>query len=206
MSKIIGKLRFDAETKKINSGVFSTEFDYSKNAEYNEMIKAKNYISVSQEEADLWKSNNQNGIEMCVIDGVLQLFVEADDVKLERAKEVKLSALKSFYSSNENWEITIKHAGNIKPALQPLILQQNTIGKFATTLYFTDVNGGEFQVLLTNAKAIVMLNDNNLIGYALRKKNLELVSQISNAKSVEEVEKIDIEKEFATVKKIITIS
>lgn len=198
--EVFAKVRFDIETKKTNA-YFHTDEDWSKHPEYQAMIKLGNFYEATLEEYLLC-----NNAQQCVIDGVLQPFVEADDVKIKRAREVKLSKLKSFYSSNENWEITIKHTGSIKPALQPLVLQQNIIGKFATTIYFTDVNGDEYQVLLTNAKAIVMLNENTLIGYALKKKNRELVSQISNAKSVEEVEKIDIEKEFATVKKIITIS
>ena len=198
--EVFTKVRFDIETKKTNA-YFHADEDWSKHGEYQEMIKLGNYYEATFEEYLLC-----NNAQQCVIDGVLQPFVEADDVKLKMARAVKLSELKSFYSSNENWEFTIKHTGNIKPALQPLVLQQNTIGKFATKLYFSDVNGDEYKVLLTNAKAVVMLDDNNSIGYALKKKNLELVSQISNAKSVEEVEKIDIEKEFATVKKIITIS
>lgn len=198
--KVFTKVRFDIETKKTNA-YFHADEDWSEHPEYPTMIKLGNFYEATFEEFLLCNNSQQ-----CVIDGVLQPFVEADDSTLKMARAVKLSKLKSFYSSNENWEFTIKHTGNIKPALQPLVLQQNTIGKFATKLYFSDVNGDEYKVLLTNAKAVVMLDDNNSIGYALKKKNLELVSQISNAKSVEEVEKIDIEKEFATVKKIITIS
>lgn len=193
--EVFAKVRFDIETKKANA-YFHADEDWSKHPEYQAMIKLGNFYEATLEEYLLCNNSQQ-----CVIDGVLQLFVEADSVKLERAKEVKLSELKRFYSSDENWKITIKHTGSIKPALQPLVLQQNTIGKFATKLYFTDVNGGEYQALLKDAK-----DDNNFIGYALKKKNLELISQISNAKSVEDIEKIDIEKEFATVKKIITIS
>lgn len=198
--EVFAKVRFDIETKKTNA-YFHTDEDWSKHPEYQAMIKLGNFYEATLEEYLLCNNSQQ-----CVIDGVLQLFVEADSVKLERAKEVKLSELKRFYSSDENWKIIIKHTGSIKPTLQPLVLQQNTIGKFATKLYFIDVNGGEYQALLTNAKALAMVDDNNSIGYALKKKNLELVSQISNAKSVEDIEKIDIEKEFATVKKIITIS
>lgn len=194
-------MRFDAETKKINSGVFYAKFDYSKNAEYNEMIKAKNYIEVSQEQFDLWKSNNQNGVEMCVIDGVLQLFVEADDVKFERAKADKLRELANVYSSTSTWQCTLKAVDGT------LTREKNWLRDNITlTSRFKDDKGVPFVKNFTAEQILQIRDDLQCFGSLIFDKKEEIESKINSAKKIADIEKIDIEKEFATVKKIITIS
>lgn len=201
MSKIIGKLRFDAGTKKINSGVFSVEVDYSKNSEYIEMMQSKNYIEVSQEQADLWNSNNQNGIEMCVIDGVLQLFVEADDVKLERAKADKLRELANVYSNISTWEFTLKDIDGTLTQSSDWLL-----AKISTKPIFYDDEGNVMQKTFTVEKVFEIIDKINAKGFEILTAKKTITTKINSAKKIADIEKIDIEKEFATVKKIITIS
>lgn len=194
-------MRFDAKTKKINSGIFPLEYDYSKNSEYIEMIKSKNYIEVSQEEFDLWKSNNQNGIEMCVIDGVLQPFVESDDVKLEKAKELKLSELKSFYSSNSAWQCTLKAVDGTLTRDKNWLRDNITL-----TSSFKNDQGVEFVKSFTLDEVFKIRDDLQAFGNVVRLKKEAIESKINSAEKIADIEKIDIEKEFEVLNRTIEIA
>lgn len=198
--EVFAKVRFDIETKKANA-YFHADEDWSNHPEYPTMIKLGNFYEATFEEYLLC-----NNAQQCVIDGVLQPFVEADDVKLERAKALKSSELSRIYASDDTWKFTIIYEPVQTPVLCPTKLQQNVIAKLGTVIEFYDINGNEKNITTTTTKSSAMINDNTKIALSLKRKNKEVLLKISNAKSVEEVEKIDIEKEFATVKKIITIS
>lgn len=201
MSNIIGKLRFDAETKKINSGVFPLKYDYSKNSEYIEMIKSKNYIEVSQEQFDLWNSNNQNGIEMCVIDGKIQEYVELLEVKLEKAKAKKIAELKTIYSSDKTWECTLKNTTNsITKTKQWFVVNLSLSMEFETDQKTI------ITLALTQDKYFGILNLLSAFGTKVFNVNKDLQTRINLATKVLDIDAINIEAEFAKINKIITVA
>ena len=201
MQKIVGKVRFDAQTKKINSGVFPLEFDYSSNIEYNEMLKTKNYIEVSKEQSDLLKSNNEKGIEMCVIDGKIQEYVEPLEVKLENAKALKSSELLKIYASSETWSCVVQDTvGFIKK-------EKNWIfTNISTKMQFKYDYGDFFEKNLILEDVENIKNKLNDIGFNLYKVQDKIKSLIHNAKTIEEIDAINIEEEFAKINKIITVA
>jgi hypothetical protein len=200
MSKIIGKVRFDAQTKKINSGTFPLEFDYSSNIEYNEMLKTKNYIEVSKQQSDLLKSSNEKGITMCVIDGKIQEYVEPLEVKLENAKALKNSELSKIYASSETWSCVVQDtAGFIKK-------EKNWIfTNISTKMQFRYDSGEFFEKKLSSEDIDDIKNQLNDIGWKIFNINIQIKDLISNAKTIEEIQAIDIQKEFSRIEKVITI-
>jgi len=194
-TEVFAKVRFDNETKRTNA-YFHTDEDWSKNAEYQEMIKLGNFYEATFEEFLLC-----NNTQQCVIDGVLQLFVEADDVKLERARKVKLSELKSFYSKNSTWQCTLKAVDGT------LTREKNWLRDNITlTSRFKDDKGVPFVKNFTAEQILKIRDDLQGWGSLILDKKEEIESKINSAKKIADIEKIDIEKDFATVKKIITIS
>jgi hypothetical protein len=201
MSKIIGKVRFDAQTKKINSGTFLLELDYSSNIEYNEMLKTKNYIEVSKEQSDLLKSNNEKGIEMCVIDGKIQEYVIPEAVRLEKAKAKKIAELQTIYSSDKIWECTLK----------------NTTNSITKTKQWFCINLSPSMEFETDQKTIItitipadkyfgILNLLSAFGTKVFNVNKDLQTRINLATKVLDIDAINIEAEFAKINKIITVA
>ena len=113
MQKIIGKVRFDAQTK-ITNGNF-VNLNYSQNPEYIEMLKVGNFIDVTEEQYQFIRSNNNNGIEVCVIDGVLHACIEGDDERLQKLKKAKKQKfeelVKAYYANEEKLIINIPFNG-----------------------------------------------------------------------------------------------
>jgi hypothetical protein len=201
MSKIIGKVRFDAQTKKINSGVFSLELNYTYNIEYNEMLKNKNYIEVSKEQSDLLKSNNEKGIEMCVIDGKIQEYVELLEVKLENAKAKKIAELKTIYSNDKTWECTLKNTTNsITKTKQWFVVNLSLSMEFETDQKTI------ITLALTQDKYFMILNLLSAFGTKVFNVNKDLQTRINLATKVLDIDAINIEAEFAKINKIITVA
>ena len=193
--EVFVKVRFDIETKKTNA-YFHADEDWSKHGEYQEMIKLGNYYEATFEEYLLC-----NNAQQCVIDGVLQPFVEADDSKLKMARAVKLSELKSFYSKASTWECTLKAVDGA------LTREKNWLRDNITlTSRFKDDKGVPFVKIFTAEQILKIKDDLQCFGSLIFDKKEEIESKINSAKKIADIEKIDIEKEFATVKKIITIS
>jgi len=194
------KMRFDKETKIINAP-FHCDENWDKNILYQEMIKEGNFFEASEEEYFLCFSGKQ----FCYIDGKIQEYVDPLEVKLESARALKSSELQKVYASEDIWKFTIIYEPVQTPALLPLVLQNNTIGKFATTIQFKDKSGAKKMMSISDRKAIGVLNDNTKIALALKDTKEAIELKISNAKTIEEVEAIDIQKEFSSVEKVITI-
>ncbi len=113
MQNIIGKVRFDAQTK-ITNGNFVYD-NYSRNPEYIQMLEAGNFIDVTEEQYQFIRSNNDNGIDVCVIDGQLVEYSEDLNTKLANlkiAKKQKFEKLfKEYYSNLEVCRMKITFNG-----------------------------------------------------------------------------------------------
>jgi len=198
--RAFAKIRFDKETKIINA-YFHCDQKWDHHSYYQEMIKEGNFFEASEQEYFLCVS----GKRFCYIDGKIQEYVEHLEVKLENAKALKSSELQKVYASDDIWKFTIIYEPVQTPALLPLVLQNNTIGKFATTIQFKDKSGTKKIISISDKKAIGVLNDNTKLALALKdiKEAIELA--ISNAKTIEEIQAIDIQGGFSSIEKVITI-
>jgi hypothetical protein len=194
------KIRFDKETKIINR-FFHCNENWDNNNDYQAMIKEGNFFEASEQEYFLCVS----GKEFCYIDGKIQEYIEHLEVKLESSKTLKKSELKKVYANDDTWKFTIIYEPVQTPALLPLVLQNNIIGKFATTIQFKDKGGAKKIISISNTKAIGVLNDNTKIALALKDTKEAIELKISNAKTIEAIQAIDIQKEFSSIEKVITI-
>lgn len=113
MQNIIGKVRFDAQTK-ITNGNF-VNLDYSQNSEYIAMLEEGNFIDVTQEQYDFIRSNNNNGINVSVIDGMLQVYAMNESERLQKLKQAKKAKfenlIKAYYANTEKLIINIPFNG-----------------------------------------------------------------------------------------------
>ena len=103
MEQIIGKVRFEPQTKKINSGLFPSNTDYSQNSDYIAMLEAGNCIDITQEQYEFIFDHNNNGFDVCVIDGVLVSCLEDPSVtltKLKKARARKFEEISNAYYAN----------------------------------------------------------------------------------------------------------
>lgn len=101
MSEIIGQVRFNPQTKITNGNFVYGE--YSQNAEYIEMLQVGNFIDVTEEQYNLLRSYNDNGTDVCVIDGVLVPCIEDPSVtltKLKKARARKFEEISNAYYAN----------------------------------------------------------------------------------------------------------
>lgn len=199
MQNIIGKVRFDAQTK-ITNGNFVSD-NYSNNPEYIEMLKVGNFIDVTEEQYQFIRSNNDNGIDVCVIDGKLQVYVIPDDIKLEKAKARKLSVLQSFYSSNKTWEFTLKDIDGTLTQTSDWLL-----AKISTTPIFYDDKGNVIKKTFTVDKAFEIIDKINAKGFEILTTKKTITTKINSAKKIADIENIDIESEFDKINKIIEIA
>ena len=198
MQNIIGKVRLDAQTK-ITNGNFDYD-NYSQNPEYIEMLKVGNFIDVTEEQFQFIRSNNDNGTDVCVINGKLQVYVTPDSIKLEKAKAMKLCELQSFYSSNKTWECTLKDIDGA--------LTQNSdwlLAKISTTPIFYDDKGNVIKKIFTVDKVFEIIDKINAKGFEILTIKKTITTKINSAKKVTDIENIDIESEFAKINKIINI-
>lgn len=193
--EVFAKVRFDIETKKTNA-FFHADENWSDHAEYQEMIKLGNFYEATFEECLLC-----NNAQQCVIDGVLQPFVESDDVKLERAKELKLSELKIFYSKTSTWQCTLKAVDG------SLTRDKNWLRDNITlTSRFKDDEGVPFVKNFTAEQILKIRDDLQYFGSLVFEKKEEIESKINSAQKISDIEKIDIENEFEKINKIIEIA
>jgi hypothetical protein len=201
MKQIVGKVRFDAQTKITNAYFREDILDYSGNIEYQEMIKSKNFYEATLDEFNLCVTNEANGIQMCVINGILQVYVIPDDIKLAKAKTNKLSELQRIYSSGETWILTLKD-GNSKLTKEQLWLLQ----RISTNPKFKDDNGNLIDKIFTVDKVFEIINQLNNKGLEILTLFDALTLQINSATSISDIKNIDISSELAKIEKIIDIS
>jgi len=199
MKNIIGKVRFDAQTK-ITNGNF-VNLNYSQNPEYIEMIKVGNFIDVTEEQYQFIRSNNNNGIEVCVIDGKLQVYVTPEAVKLEQAKARKLSVLQSFYSSDKPWECTLKNTTNsITKTKQWFCINLSPSMEFETDQKTITT------ITIPPDKYFTILNLLSAFGTKVFNVNKDLQNKINLATKIADIDAINIEAEFAKINKIILVA
>lgn len=113
MSEIYGKVRYDVDTKIINSSAYTPDMENF--PEYQEMLLAGNYIDVTYDEFLDLTTKIQNGIIMCVIDGVLQEYQKTPEelaVELRAAKYRKrMQLIANHYAVSEIVTIEIPFQG-----------------------------------------------------------------------------------------------
>jgi len=206
MNTKIGKVIFNPETKKIIPCLFSKKDDWSKNIDYISAQSSGNLIDVTEAEFNkLREGHDITNTEYVYIDGKIQEYVEPLEVKLESAKALKSSELQKVYASEETWKFTIIYEPVQTPALLPLVLQSIIIKGFATTMQFKDKSGAKKMITISSTKAVGVLNDNTKIALALKDTKEAIELKISNAKTIKEIEAIDIQGEFSSIEKVITI-
>lgn len=206
MNTKIGKVIFNPETKKIIPCLFSKKDDWSKNIDYISAQSSGNLIDVTEAEFNkLREGHDITNTEYVYIDGKIQEYVEPLEVKLENAKALKSSELQKVYASEETWKFTIIYEPVQTPALLPLVLQSIIIKGFATTMQFKDKSGAKKMITISSTKAVGVLNDNTKIALALKDTKEAIELKISNAKTIKEIEAIDIQGEFSSIEKVITI-
>lgn len=199
MQNIIGKVRFDAQTKITNANFVYA--NYSQNPKYIEMLKNKNFIEVTEEQYQFIRSNNNNGIEVCVIDGKLQVYATPEAVKLEQAKARKLSVLQSFYSSDKPWECTLKNTTNsITKTKQWFCINLSPSMEFETDQKTI------ITITISQDKYFVILNLLSAFGTKVFNVNKDLQNKINLSTKVADIDAINIEAEFAKINKIIIVA
>lgn len=199
MQNIIGKVRFDAQTK-ITNGNF-VNLNYSQNPEYIKMLTDGNFIDVTEEQYQFIRSNNNNGIEVCVIDGKLQVYVTPDSIKLEKAKVRKLSVLQSFYSSNKTWECTLKNTTNSITKTKDWFCIN-----LSPSMEFETDQKTIITITIPPDKYFVILNLLSAFGTKVFNVNKDLQNKINLATKVADIDAINIEAEFAKINKIIIVA
>ena len=99
--EIIGKVRFDQQTKIINgSFVYG---NYSQNSEYIEMLEVGNFIDVTEEEHNFIFYHNNNGFDVCIMNDELVKCVEDPSIaltKLKKARARKFEEISNAYYAN----------------------------------------------------------------------------------------------------------
>lgn len=102
------KVRYSQETGSVTGYFHDSEFDYSSNTEYQEMLTTGNYIKISKTEFQ----EKYSGKEMTVKNGILQEYISSDAEILQQAKNQKKFELNAYYSSDKCWNITLHSIGN----------------------------------------------------------------------------------------------
>lgn len=202
MQKIVGKVRFDAQTKIINSGLFNIKFDYSKNLEYIEMLQNTNFIDVTEEQYQFIRSKNDNGIEVCVIDSKIQEYVIPESIKVQNAKQEKLSEIDKFKKAILYAPLEYKNF--ILLATEKA--QNNIVGTLVSSFdkkQWIDIGGNDIELSRSEFEEIRDIIEKR--SYLCYKTEADLIKNISTAKDAKELANIDIEKEFAKIDKIINI-
>lgn len=202
MQNIIGKVRFDAQTKKINSGLFLKEMNYSQNTEYVQMIELGNFIEVTEEQYQFIRSKNDNGIEVCVIDSKIQEYVIPESIKVQNAKQEKLSEIDKFKKAILYAPLEYKNF--ILLATEKA--QNNIVGTLVSSFdkkQWIDIGGNDIELSRSEFEEIRNIIEKR--SYLCYKTEADLIKNISTAKDISELNNIDIEAEFAKVDKIINI-
>lgn len=203
MQNIIGKVRFDAQTKKINSGLFLKEMNYSQNTEYVQMIELGNFIEVTEEQYQFIRSKNDNGIEVCVIDSKIQEYVIPESIKVQNAKQEKLSEIDKFKKAILYAPLEYKNF--ILLATEKA--QNNIVGTLVSSFdkkQWIDIGGNDIELSRSEFEEIRDIIEKR--SYLCYKTEADLIKNISTAKDISELNNIDIEAEFAKVNKIITVA
>jgi hypothetical protein len=193
-------VRFDAQTKIINGNF--VYLDYSQNPEYIQMLKNKNFIEVTEEQYQFIRSKNDNGIEVCVIDGNIQEYVIPESIKLQNAKQEKLDEIDKFKKAILYAPLEYKNF--ILPATEKA--QNNIVGTLVSSFdkkKWIDIGGNDIELSRSEFEEIRDIIEKR--SYLCYKTAAYLIKNISTAKDVKELAKIDIEKEFAKIDKIINI-
>lgn len=201
MQTIIGKVRFDAQTK-ITNGNF-VNLNYSQNPEYIEMLKVGNFIDVTEEQYQFIRSNNNNGIEVCVIDGKLQVCVMPDSIKLAKLKQGKLGQIETLKKSI--LYAPLKYKTFILTASERA--QNNIVASLVVPfekIKWLDASGNVIELSFNEFKEI-----RNIIAertFLCYETEAILIKQVSTSEKVADIDAINIEKEFAKINKIIEIA
>lgn len=200
MSEIIGKVRFNPQTKITNGNFVYGE--YSQNAEYIEMLQNTNFIDVTEEQYQFIRSKNDNGIEVCVIDGKIQEYVVPESIKLQNAKQEKLSEIDKFKKAILYAPLEYKNF--ILLATEKA--QNNIVGTLVSSFdkkKWIDIGGNDIELSRSEFEEIRDIIEKR--SYLCYKTAADLIKNISTSKDISELNNINIEAEFAKIDKIINI-
>jgi len=114
---------------------------------------------------------------------------------------VKLSELKSFYSNISTWEFTLKDIDGTLTQSSDWLL-----AKISTKPIFYDDKGNVMQKTFTVEKVFEIIDKINAKGFEILTAKKTITTKINSAKKIADIEKIDIEKEFAQINRVIEIA
>jgi hypothetical protein len=165
------------------------------------MLIYGNFIDITEEQYQFIRSKNDNGIAVCVIDGKIQEYVIPESIKLENAKQEKLSELQGIYSKDETWKFTLKDVDGTLTRTSDWLLS-----KISTKPTFFNDNGEVVNKDFSVEKVFEIMDKINAKSFEILTTKKTLIVAINSAVITSDISSIDIEKEFAKVNKIIDIT
>lgn len=157
---------------------------YKKNPETGEIREYANIDNIGVE-ASNWPDGTQEEIDC----------YELEKVRTEKSKE-----LDAYYDSSELWAFTLKDGqGN------SLTREQNWfLPRITKNIFLISDEGNKVLTTIQDPEAIRA--ELNNIGIVIFEKKSEILIQIKNAKTITEINKIDITQEFKGVNKEIVLT
>ena len=126
---------------------------------------------------------------------------EASIHLLKSARDGKLKELANVYSNTSTWQCTLKAVDGT------LTREKNWLRDNITlTSRFKDDKGVSFVKIFTAEQILKIKDDLQCFGSLIFDKKEEIESKINSAKKIADIEKIDIEKEFAQINSVIEIA
>lgn len=157
---------------------------YKKNPETGEIREYANIDNIGVQ-ASNWPDGTQEEIDC----------YELEKVRTEKSKE-----LDAYYDSSELWAFTLKDGqGN------SLTREQNWfLPRITKNIFLISDEGNKVLTTIQDPEAIRA--ELNNIGIVIFEKKSEILTQIKNAKTITEINKIDITQEFKGVNKEIVLT
>ena len=126
---------------------------------------------------------------------------EASIHLLKSARDGKLRELANVYSNNSTWECTLKAVDGTLTRDKNWLRDNITL-----TSRFKDDKGVPFVKNFTAEQILKIRDDLQGWGSLILDKKEAIESKINSAKKIADIEKIDIEKEFAQINRVIEIA
>ena len=120
---------------------------------------------------------------------------------LKSARDGKLKELANIYSNTSTWQCTLKAVDGTLTGEKNWLRDNITL-----TSRFKDDKGVPFVKNFTGEQILKIRDDLQCFGCIILDKKEEIESKINSAEKIADIEKIDIEKEFAQINSVIQIA
>lgn len=190
------KVSFDPKTTLV-TGYYDLSLNYNNIPENIIVITDEQYKNIED-------INN-----MCIINGVLQVFIKSNLAILQESIAQKLLLLKSYYYSDATWTISVvqdKNSLNSKTcdwwqSICNSIVSANITASFS--LYAP--NGNPFKVDVTPVIAQKILISQLQIRQSLSDVYQQCITDINKFDNILDIENYDYNANFKKINKIITL-